>query len=337
MSTVSVLLPVRNGMPELEAAVGSIRAQTLDDWELIAVDDGSTDGTGPYLDHMAQADPRIRPFHQPPGGIVAALNAGLVEARAQFIARMDADDLSHPDRLASQAGYLEMHPETGIVSCLVHFGGNADASAGYAAHVDWLNGLTDHESMALNRFVDAPVAHPSVMFRRQLIDDHGPYTDTEVPEDHDLWLRWFEQGVRFGKVPDSLLTWNDPPSRLSRCDPRYAPEAFYRLKCDCLLRHLTPERLRGRSIWLWGAGRITRKRFRPLGESLGGFAGLIDPDPAKVGSTLDGALVRSAEDLPSPTKAFIVSGVGNRDARDRIRSHLRNHGWIEGQDYLCAA
>lgn len=337
MPAVSILLPVRNGMPDVERAVGSIRGQTLTSWELIAVNDGSTDGTASFLDAATKTDPRIRVIRTEPNGLLAALNTGLAHAGAPLIARMDADDVSHPDRLRQQAAFLDAQPEVGLVSCRVAFGGDAKASAGYAAHVRWLNGLLDHDSMALNRFIDAPVAHPSVMFRRQLTDDFGPYAEGGFPEDHELWLRWFERGVRFAKLPDMLLTWHDSATRLSRNDPRYSADAFAALKCRYLGRHLAPGFLRGRRVWLWGAGRVTRKRFRALGKALGGFAGFIDPDPRKIGSILDGAPVRSHENLPSPKDAFLLSAVANRHAREDVRAFLTERGWTEGVDFLCVA
>ncbi len=194
--SVSVLLPVRNGMPALARAVASVRLQTWSDWELIAVDDGSTDGSREWLRAAAQADPRIRPLEQPARGLVAALHAGCKVARGRFIARMDADDECHPERLAAQAELLEQSPQTGLASCLVGFGGDREANAGYALHVDWLNSLVSPEQIALNRFVESPLAHPSVMFRRELLERHGGYRDGDFPEDYELWLRWLDAGVR---------------------------------------------------------------------------------------------------------------------------------------------
>src|SRR6185436_16591977 len=103
----------------------------------------------------------------------------------------------------------------GLVGCLVEFGGDRSASEGYALHVDWINALTTPDEIALNRFVESPLAHPSVMFRRELVEKHGGYRAGDFPEDYELWLRWMEAGARMGKVPRVLLTWQDGPGRLS--------------------------------------------------------------------------------------------------------------------------
>jgi glycosyltransferase involved in cell wall biosynthesis len=151
---VSVLLPVRNAAATVARAVESIRRQTFSNWELIAVDDGSTDGTREWLRAAAQREARIRLIERPAEGIVAALNTGLAAARAPLVARMDADDKSHPARLAEQIAWLETHTDIGVVGSLVEFGGDATARLGYALHVDWINQLVTPEQITLNRFVE---------------------------------------------------------------------------------------------------------------------------------------------------------------------------------------
>jgi hypothetical protein len=219
----------------------------------------------------------------------------------------------------------------------VRHGGNPAAQAGYAAHVAWINSLLAPGDIALRRFVESPVAHPSVMFRRQLLQEHGGYESGNFPEDYGLWLRWLDAGVQFGKVDAELLLWNDSPTRLSRIDRRYRPEAFYRIKCVYLARWLKRQLEPAREIWLWGAGRITRQRFRALemeGISLSGF---IDVDRKKLGRLRDGRPVVCPDKLPSKDRAFILAGVSSRGARELIAAQLHGLGRTEGGDYLLVA
>lgn len=327
-------MPVRDAQATLAAAIASVRAQTWADWELVVVDDGSQDGTAEILAALAAADPRISVHRLPPRGIAEALRAGCGACRGEFIARMDADDVMAPTRLAVQRDHLMAHPAVGLVSCRVRFGGTEE---GYAAHVDWLNALTTPESMSLRRFVEAPVAHPSVMFRRELLARHGGYRSGEFPEDYELWLRWLEASVKFGKVEAELLTWNDPPQRLSRTDARYSVDAFYQLKCRYLANWLRSNLLPGREVWLWGAGRVTRRRFDALEQEGVPLPGFIDVDEAKRGQHRDGRVVRMADDLPPLAGSFILAGVGARGAREYIERHLVACGWQEGQDFLLVA
>jgi len=335
---VSVVLPVFNGHQTLGKALDSIRNQTLQEWELVVVDDGSTDGTAETLAFYQAREPRLRLVRQPHTGIVAALNAGLKAAQARLIARMDADDEAFPDRLEMQADFLDRHPDIGVAGCLVEFGGCAMRAAGYALHVDWVNSLLSPESIEINRFVEAPLAHPSVMFRAELPERHGGYREGPFPEDYELWLRWMEAGVKFGKVNRTLLRWNDPPQRLSRADARYSTEAFYRCKAGYLARWLRAHLAPPRPIWIWGAGRPTRKRAEWLASHGVSIAGYVDIDPRKQGRRLGGGReVVAPEDLPPAGEIFVLGYVGKRAARSLARNLLAARGWLEGRDFLMAA
>ena len=333
--TLSVILPVRNAEDTLASAIGSIIGQTFSAWELIIADDGSTDASSEIADRFAQTDRRIRVLSLPAAGIVVALNEAIAAARGEFIARMDADDISRSDRLARQVALLKEKPAVGVVSCLVNFGGNRSASRGYAEHVAWLNSIRTSEAIETSRFIESPLAHPSVVFKRELIQSHGGYHAGDFPEDYELWLRWMDAGIRFAKVEAELLTWNDSPGRLSRTGSRYATDAFYRIKCHYLRRWLARNVPPERPIWLWGAGRVTRKRFRSLEKEHGRFHGFVDIHPGKVGVMIQGRPVVAPEDVPPD--AFLLVAVGTRGMRNEIKDFLESNGRQEGRDFLCAA
>ncbi|MSU73107.1 MAG: glycosyltransferase family 2 protein [Opitutus sp.] len=338
MPRVSVVLPVFNAAATVARAVESIRAQTWSDWELVAVDDGSTDGTREILEPLARDDARVRIVTQDHAGVAAAANAGLAGTRSELIARMDADDVAHPERLARQVALLDADATLGVVSSLVEFGGDRAARAGYALHVDWLNSLVTPEEIALNRFVESPVANPSVLFRRELVERHGAFRAGNFPEDYELWLRWLDAGVRIAKVPAPLLTWHDGPNRISRTDPRYAPDAFFRVKAKWIARELA--RVAGeREIFVWGAGRHTRKRAAHLAGHGVRIAGYIDVDAKKTGRGLGGTGVPVLAEgaLPPPGNIFVLSYVTTRGARDYNRGQLTARGYVEGWDFLMCA
>ena len=319
------------------------------------MDDGSTDQTCAELTALAREEPRIRPIMREHEGLAAALNAGLAACRGEFIARMDADDESHPERLDEQRALLRARPHLGLVGCLVEFGGDRGANAGYALHVDWINSLVTQEEIALHRFIESPLAHPSVMFRRELVARLGGYGAGDFPEDYELWLRWLDAGVRMAKVPRVLLTWHDTATRLSRTDERYAPEAFFRMKAEWIAREV--RRLEGRrgpsppsalcpperrveaerSLVVWGAGRPTRKRAAHLERYGLAIAGYIDVDVKKIGRAVGGVPIISPAELPGPGKIFVLAYVSSRGARELIRGELRARGYAEGRDFLMCA
>jgi glycosyltransferase involved in cell wall biosynthesis len=333
MPKVSILLPFYQAARTLESAVWSLLEQTFADWELLLLDDGSMDHGTYHAAGFASRDPRVVMQRLPHTGIVQTLNVGLDLARAPLVARMDADDICLPDRLAEQVGYLDGNGHVGMVSCLVEHLGKGDKQQGYANHVEWTNSLVTSEEIALGRFVESPFAHPSVMFRKELVQKHGGYRDGNFPEDYELWLRWMDAGVVMGKVPKVLLRWRDLPDRLSRNDARYRLEAFYRMKFEYLAKVLP----QGKPIWIWGAGRTTRHRATWLQELGVRIEGYYDVDPKKTGDPRIGLVVKGHEEIEEPGDRFILVLAGARGIRQQIRGFLAGRGWMEGKDFLFGA
>ncbi len=333
---ISVVMPVYNGMPYLHAALDSLLAQTERDFEVIAVDDGSEDATPDILDQYAARDARVRPIRRPREGIVSALNAGLAAANGELIARMDADDLCKPDRLALQRRCLEERPDIGLAATRVEYGGDPAVHRGFSLFVEWTNTLLEPEEIDLNRFVETPLAHPSVMFRRALVDRHGGYRDGPFPEDYELWLRWLDAGVRMIKLPQKLVAWREREDRLSRVHPRYAIEAFYRLKAEYLAKWLRRAGWADRVV-VWGAGRTARRRAELLTEWGATIHAYVDIDPRKIGQTLSGRPVWPVDRLPAPGHFFVLPYVGSRGARALIHRCLTDLGYRLGRDFLPAA
>lgn len=334
---VSVLIPCYNCVSTLPHALESVLAQSFDDFQIIAVDDGSTDGTGEVLSQFAAMDSRVKPVAMEHGGIVKALNLGLDLCASPYVARMDGDDTCLPERLLLQSGHLDRCPEVGLVSGMVEYGGDREKNAGYAYYVDWINTMATPERIRLNRFVESPLAHPSVMFRRELVDAYGPYRDGDFPEDYELWLRFLEQGVIMDKVQEPVVVWNDPPDRLSRTDSRYDQRAFYRTKAGYLARWLEKNNALHPEVMIVGAGRTARKRAEFLVQYGVNITGYVDVDPKKIGHVIGGVPVAGRDDLPHPGKVFCVSYVGSRGARDDISNFLRSKGYALGRDFILAA
>jgi glycosyltransferase involved in cell wall biosynthesis len=330
---VSVLLPVRDARATLDACLDSLAAQTLADHEVIAVDDGSEDGSGDRLVERAAGDARLRLLRTEPRGIVAALNLALGEARAPLVARMDADDVSHPNRLALQAERLERDPAVDVLGCRVAV--DAEAGEGMRAYVDWVNGLLDHDAMARDRFVESPVVHPSVALRAATLRGLGGYRDFDGPEDYELWLRAFDAGLRFAKLDEALVEWRDSPGRLTRSDPRYAAERFRSVKLDALERGALA--VRSRPIVVWGAGRIGKAwalalRARGLGQ-----VAFVEVDPRKLGQRIHGVPVVPVSQAGAWPGALHLAAVGQPGARDAIRAEAERLGLRDERDLLAVA
>ena len=178
---VSVIMAVRNGGPFLVEAIASIRDQRFRDWEFVVVDDGSTDETAAVLQEAMRSDNRLRSFRQEPLGLVPALNRAATEARGTLLARMDADDRAHPERLGRQVAYLAANPGIGVLGTAVRRIG-----AGRL----WRRPV-DNAALRAALLFETPFAHPTVMIRRDVWEksDGGYRPDFRAAEDIDLWER----------------------------------------------------------------------------------------------------------------------------------------------------
>jgi len=338
MPAVSVLMPCYNAAGTLGEALDSLARQTFSDFEIIAVEDGSTDSTPAILQSWANHDPRLQTISQPHSGIIAALNAGLRACQAPYIARMDTDDRSHPERLRRQVDYLDAHPDVTVVGCLVEGFPSEQVRQGFRIYIDWLNSLVTDDDIRREMFIESPLAHPSAVFRRDAVTEAGGYQEHGWPEDYDLWLRLYLAGARFGKVPEVLLEWREHPERLTRTDPRYSLENFLRAK----VHYLAQGPLLGReAVLIWGAGMVGRrlsKHLQRLGLPLAAF---FDIDPRKIGHTRRGLPILSPEELPTWWKRYqkptLLAAVGARGARQIIRQRLINFGLTEGLDWWSVA
>lgn len=305
----------------------SIQTQTLTDWEVIWMNDHSEDESAAIL--QSESDPRFRIVQVQGHGIVAALQEGLDLCQFPYIARMDADDTMPPNRLKRQVEYLKSHPATGLVSGQVSLISQLEDGRGYQRYVDWINSLKSPSDIFRYRFVESPLAHPSVMFRADLPVRFGGYREGDFPEDYELWLRWLEAGVQMDKVEDAVLFWRDHPARLSRGEGRYSPVAFQWVRAQYLARWLRGSGRTG--VWYWGDGRVARAQRKWL-EKAGIFTqGVVEvnPDRKKAG-------VIHYSQLGPPEGRFMVSLVGNTGARQEIEAFLIQNGWMPEQDFILA-
>lgn len=331
---LSVLLPVRNGASFLREALESLERQTFSDFQVTAVDDGSTDATGEILREASGRDRRIHVLTQEPKGIVAALELARSRSRSTFLARMDADDVALADRFQRQLDM--MGADRRIVACgtrVAYFPPEA-VRDGARRYERWINGLITHDGMERDLFVECPIPHPTLLLRADAVEVVGGYRDLGWPEDYDLVFRLWEGGGRFGKVPEILLRWREGDGRLSRNHGAYSEDSFRRCKVHFLLRsHLD----RGRGVVVWGAGPVGKAFARELLRQGGTLVAFVDLDPRKVGQEVYGVPVISPEEVNRYRGRFCVAGVGQEGARQEIREALAAAGWKELTDFVAVA
>jgi glycosyltransferase involved in cell wall biosynthesis len=338
VARVSVLLPVYNAATTLDETLESVIAQSMGDFEVVAVDDGSTDGSDEVLRRWAARDARIRPIFVGHRGIVEAPNCGLAECRGEYVARMDADDLMHVDRLQKQVALLDVDPSLSVVSCLVETFPRDDVGQGMLIYEDWLNSLVEHEHISREIFIESPIANPTALLRRAEVLELGGYQERGWPEDYDLWLRYHQAGRRFAKVPEVLFYWREHARRITHTESRYSVENFLRAKAHYLIAGPLQQR---DGLIIWGAGKTGRRLSKHLQRGGAQPDVLIDITPKKIGGTMRGAPVVGPDDLLLWWRRFerpiLLAAVASRGARALIRERLRQWDLVEGEDFLCVA
>lgn len=296
------------------------------------MDDGSTDGTAAIAQSAARADRRLTVVSTPPRGLVSALNEGLAHCRAPLVARMDADDVMHRERLAAQAGCLEREPRLAAVGCHVRLFPRSSLSPRLRDYERWLNQMRSDEDVRRDAFVECPVAHPTLMMRRDM--STLGYADRGWPEDYDLVLRALACGLRIGVVPRRLLGWRRGTGTLSRTDRRYAIDSF----TACKAAYLASGFLSGAPTYvLWGYGGTGRALRRALAAHGKLPSHIVEVKRGRIGQRIHGAPVIPHTGLASLAPGPIVVSVARAGPRCEIRGVLASIGRVEGVDYICAA
>jgi glycosyltransferase involved in cell wall biosynthesis len=331
---ISVLLPYRNAGATLEEAVASILEDMGADDELVLVDDGSSDASATIARSFADRDVRVVTI-SPSGtgiGIARALGRGLAACRGEWIARMDADDVSLPGRLAAERAMLESDPKLGVVATQVDLIGAA--GPGIQRYVDWQNSIITAADHAREIFVEAPVCHPSTMIRRSALDAAGGFRAGPFAEDYDLWLRLDAAGWAIAKVPRVLFRWRMHDRNTTFTDPRLSFDALRRLRAQHLAKRID------RPFAIWGAGAAGRRLARELEAHEARASFFIDIDPRKIGRTRRGVPILAVDDALARVRTegkLVVVAVAVYGARDLVRERLGADGFIEGRDFVCAA
>jgi len=197
---VSFIMSVYDGDTYLDAAIQSVLNQTFRDYEFILINDGSTDDSARIIERHQRADGRIRAYAQPNRGLVAALNRGLDLARGEYVARMDADDVSLPERIATQIAFMDAHPEVGICGTWIETIGTSS--------VEVRRYPTDDATIRSWLLFESVLAHPSIMIRRNLLKEWGLSYDARYvhAEDYALWVR-ASRHMALANIPAVLLRY----------------------------------------------------------------------------------------------------------------------------------
>lgn len=332
---ISILLPFRNAEETLAECLDSIALQTLEVYELIAVNDGSTDGSVQVVKDYHQRLNHLRLVNNPNPGLVNALNLGLSVCQTELVARMDADDIMYPTRLQRHIEHFKNDQNLVLSATQVKLFPEEAIQGGYKNYIRWQNACVSPDDIKSNLYVESPIAHPSVCFRHSVVTHLGGYKNGDFPEDYELWLRLNQQHHKMEKIPEVLLNWRESTNRTSRVDPRYSRSAFDQLRAVYLIDEPLFAKHHDRFV-IWGAGVKTRKRTRLLRQLGVQPLAWIDVDKKKIGKRLENIPVYAPDYLQTRSyKVFVLIYVTNRGAREQIVQWLEGISYQPGVNYIA--
>ena len=332
-SSVSVLIPFKNTDRFISSALESIASQTMTDFEVIMVDDGSSDNSRAIAEEFCSRDSRFKIFN---GGLglVHSLNYGLSKATGKWIARFDSDDLCHPDRLLLQLASAEIHGEKTVVSCRVRSFPHSEVSSGYRLYEQWINSLESAEDIERSLFIESPVPHPTAFYSRAAVIDAGGYGDLGLPEDYELWLRLWSRGFRFIRVPRTLVAWRERADRFSRTSSMYSLTSFYKTKA--LYLGLVPC-LKERRVFMAGTGQSARRLGKQIQREGFHIEAFLSPGSVAPGRELRGRPVISISQWESSAGSPVLVASRKPGASSSIQGYLEGKGLLNWVDFvLCS-
>lgn len=327
---ISILMPVYNAAPFLAACLESILRQDYSNWELLAVDDHSTDNSKTILNQYSQKDARIRCLQNEQKGILPALDLAYRQATGALISRMDADDLMPSYKLTTLAQLLLHHGKGYVATGAVAYFSAAPLGNGYQKYSAWLNGLTKTGRNFEERYKECVIPSPCWLVYREDFDQCGAFSNGRYPEDYDLCFRFFEQGLRCIGSPLVLHFWRDSSGRASRNDPNYKNNSFLKLKLHYFLK-LDWEA--SRPLVLWGAGK-KGKQVAQLLKAAGCSFTWICNNPKKIGHQIYGQYLQATTTLEELISPQILLTVAQPDAKQEIQTQLENTDKQATKDYF---
>jgi len=320
---VSIILPMKNASEWVAETIESVQKQTLEEWELVIVDDHSEDDSHSLVAHIALSDARIRLFRNHGQGIIPALQLAFSEVRGMYLTRMDADDIMPEYRLQRMVAALDLLPEKAIVTGKVRYFSAEFVSEGYQKYENWLNERVVRSDFYDHIYRECIVASPNWMGRTKEFREYGLLENLSYPEDYDLCFKWMQHGFQISGLDEVTLLWREHPLRTSRNSENYQQRAFFHLKIHWLIRTYPDVS----SIGIVGMG-IKGKLCAELLMDTGRPFNLYDLHFEKYTTPLFGQTVLS----PDTINDSIVLIARYPEKLDEIRTFIELKGYQIGKD-----
>lgn len=322
-------MPVKNAAPFLHDCLQSILAQDYTNWELIAVNDHSTDISEKILSEYAAKDSRIAYHNNKGKGIIEALRLAFENAEGEFMTRMDADDLMTPNKLSKMSSQLKDYGHGHLALGQVKYFSENELGDGYKKYAAWLNGLIKTGDNWKDLFKECVIPSPCWMVHRYDLKKAGAFDSNLWPEDYDLCFRFYLSGLKCIPSDQVLHHWRDYSTRTSRNDPHYADNRFLDLKCEYFFR-FHPRK--DQELVLWGAGKKGKEIAKKIIDQKLDFTWLSNNEN-KIARDIYGIIVQDQKQISGIKNPCIIIAIANPKEQEEVEKKLMAMKLIKGMHY----
>lgn len=327
---VSIVMPFKNTASFLDECFSSIRNQSYINWELLAVNDHSTDDSLEIANRYAQQDERIQIFTNDGAGIIAALQKAYQKSSGDFITRMDSDDLMTQNKLSVMVKQLLQSGKGNIAHGLVKYFSEDELGDGFRKYETWLNGLSKEGTNFNEIYKECVIVSPCWMVYRSDFDECSGFNSTIYPEDYDLAFRFYAAGLKCIPSQDVLHHWRDYSTRTSRTHKHYAFNVFLDIKVYYFLKlNYNSEK----NLVVWGAGKKGKLVAELLMKNNIPFSWICD-NPKKIGKTIYDKELQSFTDLAHIENSQSIITVANPEAQKEIEKFFIERNKLPMKDYF---
>ena len=330
MGLVSIVMPVKNTAQFLEECLNSILNQTYANWELLAVNDNSSDNSFEILTKYSNADKRVKVFNNNGNGIIDALKLAYIKSEGVFITRMDSDDIMQPKKLELMVEDLQKKGTGNVALGLVKYFSKDGIGEGFSKYEAWLNGLTKKGNNFNEIYKECVVPSPCWMVRREDFEKCGGFNSDVYPEDYDLVFRFYQYGLKCLPSNNLLHLWRDYPARTSRTDKHYADSSFIEIKTNYFLQlHYD----KTKNLVVWGAGKKGKFVAELLLKNNISFQWICD-NPKKIGKAIYNQKMLPFTALDNIENAQSIVTVASPKAQDEIKEYFTEREQQAMKDYF---
>lgn len=314
---ISIVMPMRNALPYLHECIESIINQTYTDWELIVVNDHSTDDSFNVLQDYANKDKRITGLNATGKGIIDALQLAYSKTSGEYITRMDADDIMPEQKLELMLKKIIEFPESVVTGKIKYISDNL--RQGYKNYEAWMNDMMENESHYKQMYKECVIPSPAWMLNRKLFDDIGGFSPNIYPEDYDLTFRMYKANIPVKVVKSLVHIWRDYQERTSRNDPNYALNTFEVLKTKYFI---DVDFDSNKTLVLWGAGKKGKNIAQLLIKNQIPFVFACN-NKNKIDKDIYGMIMKNSDSVfKLNTHYQSIIAVANPDEKTEIKKRL---------------